>query len=69
MIFDAAAGANSDNTIFADENCAIANDAEVVEGFAAAGNGAAQGEQLRAAGDEPVGHDASDTTASQIQRL
>ena len=59
MIFDAAAGADGGDAVFVDQDCAVANDGEVIEGFATAGNGAAQGEQLRAAGDEPVGHDAA----------
>ncbi|MGB9007763.1 MAG: hypothetical protein WCC18_04040, partial [Candidatus Acidiferrales bacterium] len=49
--FDAAAPANGGYAVFADEDGAVADDAEFTEGFAAAGNWAAESQQLRAAGD------------------
>ncbi len=56
QFFDAVARADGCDAIFVDEDGAVGNDAEVGEGFAAAGHWSAQGQQLRAAGDEDVGH-------------
>ncbi len=57
--FDAAARADGGDAIFVNQDGAVANDRQIIKRLAAAGNGAAQGEQLRAAGDEPVRHDAA----------
>jgi len=56
QFFDAAARADGRDAVFVNEDCAVGNDAEVAESFAAAGNWSAQSQQLRAAGDEDVGH-------------
>ena len=53
--FDAAARADSGDAVFVNQDGAVADDAEFTEGFAAAGNGPAQSEELRAAGDQPFG--------------
>ena len=63
QFLDAAAWTDGRDAVFADQDCAVADDAEVAERFAAAGNGTAQSQQLRAAGDEQVGHGCSDTNA------
>ena len=52
QFLDAAARADCCDAIFVDEDRAVGNDAQVAESFAAAGNWSAQGQQLRAAGDE-----------------
>ncbi len=52
QFFDAAARTDGGDAIFVNEDGAVGNDAEVAESFAAAGNWSAQGQQLRAAGDE-----------------
>jgi hypothetical protein len=56
QFFDAAARTDGGDAVFVDENSAVGNDAKLAESFAAAGNYSAQGQQLRAAGDEEVGH-------------
>ena len=63
QFFDAAAWTDGRDAVFVDQDCAVGNDAEVAESFAAAGNWSAQSQQLRAAGDEQVGHGCSDTNA------
>ncbi len=67
--FDAAAGADGGYAVFADEDGAVADDTEFAEGFAAAGNWAAESQQLRAAGDQPIGHGRLDTNAGRRQKL
>ena len=64
QFFDSAAWTDGCDAVFVDQDCAVENDAEVAESFAAAGNWSAQGQQLRAAGDEQVGHGCSDTNAA-----
>jgi hypothetical protein len=56
QFFDAPSRADSGDAVFVDEDRAVGDDAQVAESFAAAGNWSAQGQQLRAAGDEDVGH-------------
>ncbi len=65
---DAAARADRRDAIAVDEQRAIANQAQFREGSSAARDGAAQREQLRAAGNQPVGHDSGpDTNAYGVK--
>ena len=57
VLFDFLARPDGDDAVFVRQDRAVFKDAEVGESFAAARNGSAQRENLRCAGDEPVGHE------------
>jgi hypothetical protein len=53
---DAATRANGSDAVVMNEQSAIANNGEIGKGASAPGHGAAQGNQLRTAGNQPIRH-------------
>ena len=59
MLFNLPARAYGGDSVIADENSSVANNADIPEGFAATRYRPLQREEFRAAGNEPVGHERS----------